>query len=300
MILNSSGADAGKRLDVFLQEQLSGYSRSRLQEWIKSGRVRVNGTGERASYRLRGGETVEVEPAALPPLNAYAEDLPLKTLYEDADVIAVDKPAGMAVHAGAGRHSGTLVNALLHRFGALSKAGGEERPGIVHRLDRLTSGVILVARNDAAHRRLADQFSSRKIEKVYLALVHGVLKQDQGRIERPISRDPVRRVRMTARRAEGRTAITEYKVLRRFEAFTFVEVRIKTGRTHQIRVHFSSIGHPVAGDPLYGAPKKAAGKPPLERYFLHAHRVRFEQPSTGEPVTVVSPLPPELQAWMEA
>jgi 23S rRNA pseudouridine1911/1915/1917 synthase len=205
----------------------------------------------------------------------------------------------MAVHAGAGRHSGTLVNALLHHFGTLSTAGGDERPGIVHRLDRLTSGVILVARTDAAHRRLAEQFATRKIEKVYLALVHGVLKQDQGQIERPISRDPVRRVRMTARRAQGRTAITEYRVLRRFAGFTFVEVRIKTGRTHQIRVHFSTIGHPVAGDPLYGAPANVAGRPPLGRYFLHAHRVRFAQPSTGEPVTVVSPLPPELEAWME-
>jgi 23S rRNA pseudouridine1911/1915/1917 synthase len=299
LVLNSSAADAGKRLDVFLQEQLSEYSRSRLQDWIKSGRVLVNGTGERASYRLRSGETVEVQPAALPPLNAFAEDLPLKILYEDADVVAVDKPAGMAAHAGAGRHSGTLVNALLHHFGTLSTTGGEDRPGIVHRLDRLTSGVILVARTDAAHRRLAEQFATRKIEKVYLALVHGVLKQDQGQIERPISRDPVRRVRMTARRAQGRTAITEYRVLRRFAGFTFVEVRIKTGRTHQIRVHFSTIGHPVAGDPLYGAPANVAGRSPLGRYFLHAHRVRFAQPSTGEPVTVVSPLPPELEAWME-
>lgn len=296
MILNASAIDSGKRLDVFLQEQLSQYSRSRLQDWIKAGLVRVNGTGERASYRVRSGETIEVEPAELPPLHAFAEDLPLKVLYEDADVIAVDKPAGMVVHAGAGRHSGTLVNALLHHFGTLSKAGGDERPGIVHRLDRLTSGVILVARTDAAHRSLAAQFSSRRVEKVYLALVHGAVKLDQGRIERPISRDPVRRVRMTARRAEGRPAITEYRVLKRFPGFTYLEVQIKTGRTHQIRVHFSAMGHPVVGDPLYGAPEKEASS--LGRYFLHAHRVRFEQPTTGAPITVISPLPAALESWM--
>ena len=188
MISNAASADAGKRLDIFLQEQLPDYSRSRLQDWIKAGRVRVNGASGRASSRLRGGEAVQVEPAELPRLHAFAEDIPLKILYEDPDVIAVDKPAGMVVHAGAGRHSGTLVNALLHHFGSLSKAGGEERPGIVHRLDRFTSGVILVARTDAAHRNLAVQFATRRIEKIYLALVHGSVKQDQGRIEKPIPR----------------------------------------------------------------------------------------------------------------
>jgi len=298
LILTASASDAGKRLDVFLQEQLSQYSRSRLQEWVKGGRVRVNGAAGRASLRLRGAEKVEVEPAELPPLRAVAEDLPLQILYQDQDVIAVDKPAGMVVHAGAGHQSGTLVNALLHHFGALSKAGGEERPGVVHRLDRYTSGVILVARNDAAHRSLAAQFASRQVEKVYLALVHGALPRDEGRIEKPISRDPVRRVRMTARRAEGRQAITEWKVLQRFKGFTLVEVRIKTGRTHQIRVHLASIGHPVAGDRLYGAPARVEGRPPLERCFLHAHRIRFLRPATGESLTLESPLPEELRVWM--
>lgn len=200
LVLNASFADAGKRLDVFLQERLPDYSRSRLQEWIKAGWVSVNGAIGRASSRLHGGEAIKVEPAELPRLHAFAEDIPLKILYEDPDVIAVDKPAGMVVHAGAGCHSGTLVNALLHHFGTLSEAGGVERPGIVHRLDRFTSGVILVARTDAAHRNLAAQFATRRIEKIYLTLVHGSVKQDQGRIEKPISRDPVRRVRMTARR----------------------------------------------------------------------------------------------------
>lgn len=299
MIVNASQADAGKRLDVFLQEQLPEFSRSRLQDWIKAGRVRINGAGGRASARLRGGEAIDVEPAAPPPLKAYAEDLSLTILYEDADVIAVDKPAGMVVHAGAGRHSGTLVNALLHHFGSLAEGGGEERPGIVHRIDRFTSGVLLVARTDAAHRSLAAQFAARTVEKVYLALVHGTVKADQGRIEKPISRDPARRIRMTARRAEGRSAITEYRVLERFAGFTYLEVRIRTGRTHQIRAHFASIGHPVAGDRLYGAPAPTAGLAPLERTFLHAHRVRFSHPATGAPVTVESPLAPELAAWMK-
>jgi len=294
VIFNASEADAGKRLDVFLQEQLPEYSRSRLQDWIKSGRVRVNGEAERPSVRLRGNESVEVEPAALAPLKAYAEDLPLEILYQDDEVIAVNKPAGMVVHAGAGRHSGTLVNALLHHFGALSKGGGEERPGIVHRIDRFTSGVLLVARTDAAHRGLAAQFAARTVEKVYLAMVHGIVKADQGRIEKPISRDPARRLRMTARRAEGRPAITEYKVLERFAGFTYLEVRIRTGRTHQIRAHFASLGHPVAGDRLYGAP----AQPALDRTFLHAHRVRFAHPTTGERITVEAPLPPDLTAWM--
>jgi 23S rRNA pseudouridine1911/1915/1917 synthase len=269
-----------------------------LQQWIKAGRVRVNGAAERPSYRLRGGEAVEVEPAELPPLRAVPEEIPLRILYQDQDVIAVDKPAGMVVHAGAGVRTGTLVNALLHHFGSLSQLGGELRPGIVHRLDRYTSGVLLVARSDAAHRKLAQQFAARRVEKVYLALVHGTVKGEQGRIEKPISRDPVRRVRMTARRAEGRAAITEYRVLRRLGGFTLLEVGIKTGRTHQIRAHLASLGHPVAGDRLYGAPAKVAGRPPLERFFLHAHRIRFEQPSTGVPVTVESPLPAELEAWV--
>ena len=299
MIVNASEADAGKRLDVFLQEHLPEFSRSRLQDWIKAGRVRVNGAGERPSSRLRGGEAVEVEPAALPPLKAYAEDLPLEILYQDDDVIAVNKPAGMVVHAGAGRHSGTLVNALLHHFGTLAKGGGEERPGIVHRLDRFTSGVLLVARTDAAHRGLAAQFAGRTVEKVYLALVHGRVKADQGRIEKPISRDPVRRLRMTARLGEGRSAITEYRVLERLAGFTYLEVRIRTGRTHQIRAHFASIGHPVAGDRLYGAPAQTEGLPPLERTFLHAHRVRFSHPVTGAPVTVEAPLAAELADWMK-
>jgi 23S rRNA pseudouridine1911/1915/1917 synthase len=296
--LTAGPGDAGKRLDQVLRERLPEYSRSRLQEWIRLGRVQVGGRERRAAYLLRAGETVEVAPAEVAPLRAAPEEIPLVVLYEDADLVAIDKPAGMVVHAGAGVNSGTLVNALLHRFGALSGVGGELRPGIVHRLDRYTSGVMLVAKHDTAHRRLAAQFAAREVEKTYLALVHGAMRGESGRIETPIARDPVRRTRMTARLKTGRAAWSEWKVLDRLEGFTLLGVRIGTGRTHQIRVHLSSIGHPVAGDTLYGAPARVEGKPPLGRFFLHSHRIRFRLPSTGAEMTVVSPLPRELQEWM--
>jgi len=291
--------DAGKRLDHAVHQRFPQSSRSRVQDWIKQGRVLVNGRSARASHIVRTADIIDVEPSDPAPLRATPEQIPLTILYEDADVVAIDKPAGMVVHAGAGVHSGTLVNALLHRFGRLSRSAGELRPGIVHRLDRFTSGVLLVAKNDAAHQRLAHQFASRQVEKTYLALVHGKVKQDRGRIEKPIARDPRQRVRMTARLARGRAAWSEYHVLRRFAAFTLLEVRIGTGRTHQIRVHLSSIGHPVVGDRLYGAPAQIGSEPTLPRYFLHAHRIKFHQPSTAEPVTVESPLPEDLEAWMQ-
>jgi 23S rRNA pseudouridine1911/1915/1917 synthase len=292
--VTATAADAGKRLDVYLREQLPERSRSRLKEWIEAGRVHVDGAASKPSRLLRGGERIEVEPAAPTPLRAAAEDLPLEILYEDADVIAVNKPAGMAVHPGAGRWSGTLVNALLHHFSGLSAVSGAERPGIVHRLDKDTSGVLLVARHDAAHRKLAAQFAGRRIEKVYLALVEGRVGSDAGRIEKPIARDPVRRIRMTTRLRAGRAATTEFRVLHRYEGFTLLEVRIGTGRTHQIRVHLASLGHPVAGDRLYGA--RAA---PGERFFLHARRIGFDHPATGERVGVEAPLAAELERWLQ-
>ncbi|MEI9975192.1 MAG: RluA family pseudouridine synthase [Ignavibacteriota bacterium] len=298
--LRAEPPDAGKRLDQFIHEHLAEFSRARIQQWIRDGRVRVNASAGRPSRTLRAGEAVEVEPAEPPPLHASAEDIPLQILYENADLVAIDKPAGMVVHAGAGVHSGTLVNALLHHFESLSAVGGALRPGIVHRLDRFTSGVLLVAKNDRAHRALAEQFSGRQVEKTYIALVHGSVKAETGRIDRPITRDPVHRTRMTARLGEGRAAWSEYRVTKRFERFTLLEVRIGTGRTHQIRVHLSGLGHPVVGDSLYGAPSKVEGMPLLGRYFLHAHRIRFHLPSTGEEVTVVSPLPRELEEWVDA
>ncbi|MBM3775718.1 MAG: RluA family pseudouridine synthase, partial [Acidobacteria bacterium] len=209
-----SQAQAGKRLDHVLHQQLPQFSRSRLQEWIRSGHVLVNGACQRPGYLLRLGDRVAVTPQRPAPLRAEPEAIPLAVLYEDADLVAIDKPAGMVVHAGAGVRSGTVVNALLGRFGALSTAGGELRPGIVHRLDRYTSGVLLVARHDTAHRALAAQFAGRKVEKVYLALVHGQVKQERGRIDKPIARHPRQRIRMTARLGgppgPGRPAETEY------------------------------------------------------------------------------------------
>jgi 23S rRNA pseudouridine1911/1915/1917 synthase len=281
-----------QRLDLVVHAQLPEYSRSRIQDWIKNGRILVNGTAQRASFLIRGGEEIAVSPAAAPPLKASAEAIELKILYEDDDIVAIDKAAGMVVHAGAGNHSGTVVNALLHHFQNLSHVGGDLRPGIVHRLDRFTSGVLLVAKNDPAHQSLAKQFASREVRKIYLTMVHGVVPQDQGRIEKPIARDPKRRERMTARLATGRAAWSEYRVLKRYAKYTFLEVSIGTGRTHQIRVHLSSIGYPVVGDKLYGAPESDLG-----RYFLHAHRTEFRQPTSNEPVTVTSPLAPELEKW---
>jgi 23S rRNA pseudouridine1911/1915/1917 synthase len=283
--------DRGKRLDSFLHERLSQFSRSRLQSWIREGRVVVGGQSARSSLVLHGSEIIVVDPGQLPPIRATAEDIPLSVLYEDDSAIVIDKPAGMVVHAGAGVHDGTLVNALLHRFTTLSSIGGELRPGIVHRLDRFTSGVLLVAKNDAAHRDLAAQFASRSVQKTYLALVEGRLT-GKGRIDQPITRDPRNRARMTARLAFGRPSLTSWEVVENFPEFTFLKVDLGTGRTHQIRAHMAAINHPVAGDKMYGAKPSA-----WNRYFLHAHRLVFRSPATGGDVAVESVLPADLAAW---
>jgi len=258
--------DAGRRLDQFLTAHLENVSRARVQELISEEKVLVDGKPAKASLKLRGGESISIlGEAHRPPLRAIAEEIPLNIVYEDDDLAIIDKPAGMMVHAGAGatddeRNRGTLVNALLHHFSTLSGVGGELRPGIVHRLDKETSGLIIVAKNDVAHRKLAEQFSDREVKKTYVALVHGWVKKDSGTIAASISRDRVRRTRMTTRLSGGREAVSHYKVLRRIETpfgkFTFIEVKIDTGRTHQIRVHMASLGHPVVGDTLYGAPRE--------------------------------------------
>lgn len=294
---------AGQRLDHFLAAALPELSRSRLQELIKQGCVVLGGAVvKRPSLRLRGEEKLAVEVVERPPLRATPEDIPLDILYEDDDLIAVNKPAGMVVHAGAGARQGTLVNALLYHFQQLSTVGGEQRPGIVHRLDKGTSGVILAARTDEAHRKLAAQFTQRTVEKHYIALVHGQMKQQQGRIRLPVARDRVRRTRMTTRYREGRPADTEYKVLESVKGFSLLELRLHTGRTHQIRVHLSSLGRPVAGDRLYGAPGVLRldnrKRPTLNRNFLHAKQLSFRQPRTDEPVTVSAPLPEELRSLL--
>jgi 23S rRNA pseudouridine1911/1915/1917 synthase len=303
--------DAGKRLDQFLAAQLGEVSRARVQQLIREQKALVNDAAAKASLRLRGGERITLlGPAQPPPLRAVPEDIPLDIVYEDDDLAVVNKPAGMMVHAGAGaledsRNQGTLVNALLHRFGRLSALGGELRPGIVHRLDKATSGLIVVAKNDEAHRRLAAQFSDRKVKKTYLALVHGWLKQDRGTIHSSISRDRVRRTRMTTRREGGREAITHYRVQRRLETpfgrFTLLELKIDTGRTHQIRVHLAALGHAVVGDTLYGAPREIRGKDnsiSLPRNFLHAAALEFEHPRSGREFSFSRPLPAELEKFL--
>jgi len=291
MTIQPSIADRGKRLDSVLHDHLPQFSRSRLQSWIREGRVLVDGQTAKASHLLRGEEAIVVEPGQLPPLRATAEDIPLTVLYEDDSAIVIDKAAGMVVHAGAGIHDGTLVNALLHRFTTLSSLGGELRPGIVHRLDRFTTGVLLVAKHDAAHRDLAAQFAARQVQKNYVTLVEGRL-EGKGRIDKPITRDPRNRARMTARLAFGRPSLTSWESAELFADFTFLKIDLGTGRTHQIRAHMASISHPVAGDKLYGAEPS-----PWNRYFLHAHRLAFRSPATGGQVVVESPLPPDLAAW---
>lgn len=305
--------DAGTRLDQFLVSRIPEASRARMQQLIHEEKVLVNDKPAKASLKLRGDERVDVIGEAQPaPLRAIAEDIPLDIVYEDKDLAVVNKPAGMMVHAGAGateddRNRGTLVNALLHRFRALSEVGGELRPGIVHRLDRNTSGLIIVAKNDFAHRKLAEQFSSREVSKQYVALAHGWFKQPKGTISAPISRDEQRRTRMTTRGAGGRSAVSHYEVVKQFESgygkFSLVRVKIETGRTHQIRVHLSSIGHPIVGDNLYGAPaeiKPPKGSLPLSlgRQFLHAAKVEFRQPRSGKELRFESDLPKELRTFL--
>jgi 23S rRNA pseudouridine1911/1915/1917 synthase len=311
--LRSSSADRGKRLDQFLVAQIPDISRARAQQLIEQEKVLVNGRPAKASLKLRGDEIVlALGPAQQAPLRAMAEDIPLDIVFEDRDLAVVNKPAGMMVHAGAGateddRNRGTLVNALLHRFRTLSEVGGDLRPGIVHRLDRNTSGLILVAKNDVAHRKLVEQFSRREIHKQYVALVHGWFKEKKGTIKAPISRDPVRRTRMTVKGAGGRTAISHYQVEKQFESdygkFSLVEVKIETGRTHQIRVHLSSVGHPIVGDTLYGAPTEIEPKRgpavSLPRQFLHAAKLELQHPRAKRALRFEVRLPEELTAFLE-
>jgi 23S rRNA pseudouridine1911/1915/1917 synthase len=316
---------AGQRLDHYLATRLSDVnqsevSRARVQQLIEKGEVLVNEAPAKASLRLKGEEKIMViGPPHAPPLRAMAEEIALDIVYEDDDLAIVNKPAGMMVHAGAGatddaRNRGTLVNALLHHFGKLSAVGGELRPGIVHRLDRATSGLMVVAKNDETHSRLARQFSSRQVHKTYLALVHGWPKEDRGTIQSPISRHSQRRTRMTTRGFGGREAVTHYMVLRKIDApygkFALVELKIETGRTHQIRVHMSSLGHPVVGDALYGAPgelrsqsnkRRAAGMPAtlaLDRHFLHSASLEFTHPRTKKLLKFSRPLPEELDSLL--
>jgi 23S rRNA pseudouridine1911/1915/1917 synthase len=302
----------GKRLDQFLVDQIAETSRARVQQLIDEKKVLVNDSAVKASLRLRGGEWISIlGEVKLPPLRAMAEEIPLDIVYEDDDLAVVNKAAGMMVHAGAGatedaRNRGTLVNALLYRFRQLSGVGGELRPGIVHRLDKATSGLIVVAKNDESHRRLAAQFARRMVKKTYIALVHGWMKQEGGTISSSISRDSVWRTRMTTKRSGGREAITHYTSQKQIDSkygkFTLMEVRIDTGRTHQIRVHLASLRHPVVGDTLYGAPREMRAKNDagisLPRNFLHAAELQLQHPRSGEMLSFARALPEELQRFL--
>ena len=304
--------DSGARLDRFVVAHCPELSRTRVQELIESGFVLIDGkAASKGAQHLRSGQKISIEVTERPAIFAAAEAIPLDALYEDDDVIAINKAAGMTVHAGAGNVSGTLVNALLGRGQALSQSGDPLRPGIVHRLDKETSGVILVAKNDAAHAKLGEAFRLRAIKKTYIALVQGVLGEKSGRIELAIGRDPIHRTRMTTLRkswhgadiTNPREARTDWKALAKIDGTTLVEVQLHTGRTHQIRVHFSALKHPVVGDTLYGAASEMRiGKltlPPLERNFLHAAKLGFAQPRTGAWIEVRAVLPGELRNYLK-
>jgi 23S rRNA pseudouridine1911/1915/1917 synthase len=308
--LLAASSDSGTRLDRFVATQCPELSRTRVQELIEAGLILVDGRPAKGAHKLRGGERIKVDAQQRPPLRAEPEAIPLEVLYEDDDVVVINKPAGMTVHAGAGNSTGTLVNALLGRGQSLSQSSDLLRPGIVHRLDKETSGVILVAKNDYAHAKLGEAFRQRTIKKTYIALVQGVLEKDQGRIELPIARDPKNRTRMTTQRktwhgqalSNPREARTDWRALARLDSTTLVEVQLHTGRTHQIRVHFSALKHPVVGDTLYGAATELRlGKlplPPLGRNFLHAAKLGFAQPRSGAWIEVRAPLPAELCAFL--
>ncbi|MGH9575276.1 MAG: RluA family pseudouridine synthase [Candidatus Acidiferrales bacterium] len=313
-----SSEDAGQRLDRFVAAQLPELSRNRIQGLMDDGHILVDGIAKKPSHRVAAGETIAIDLPPPPSGLVEPEAIPLHSLYEDDDLAVINKPAGMIVHPGAGAETGTLVAALLHHFRqpvnattaaaarasstGLSSTGGPLRPGIVHRLDKDTSGAIVVARTDAAHAKLAAAFSNRLVAKTYIALLHGKPHGESGRIELPIARDIHRRSRMTTRRREGREARTDWRALAHIANFTLVEADLHTGRTHQIRVHFSALACPIVGDTIYGAPREErVGKellPPLGRNFLHAARIAFAHPRTGKRLEFRAPLPAELVDYL--
>ncbi len=293
---------AGRRVDLWLAHQLPSLSRARLQALIAEGHVLVDGQATRASARLREGQQVRVCVPPARQAEPRPEDIPLTIVREDAHLLVVEKPPGLAVHPGAGRAGGTLVNALLHYAADLSGIGGVLRPGIVHRLDRGTSGLIVVAKDDATHRALAHQFATRSVLKEYLALVHRVPSRPHGEIDAAIGRDPVHRKRMSVRAPRAREAHTSWSVEEAFDGAALLRVRIHTGRTHQIRVHLASIGHPLAGDATYGGTRTPSSRragarqalASLTRPALHAARIAFTHPASGERIELLSPLPADI------
>jgi len=295
----------GLRLDSFLTALLPDLSRSRIQRLIKDGRVLLSGSAgpPRASSIVHEGQAFAVDIPAPAPAAPEAEELPLRIIFQDADVVVLDKPAGMVVHPAAGHSGGTLVNALLHHVKDLSGVGGELRPGIVHRLDRGTSGVMVVAKHDQAHQELSRQFSDREVEKEYVALVWGVVQSGR-RIDAAIGRDPSHRQKMSTRARRARSAVTRVAAAHHFQGVSLLKVAIATGRTHQIRVHLSAIGHPIVGDATYGGVHRRVANNlravmRLERPFLHSARLSFTHPGDGRRVDFESPLPPDLQSVLD-
>lgn len=289
-------ADAGQRLDKFLAGQLAELSRSRIQSLIREGAVTVNGKPVKASHEMEAGNVAKGEVPPDKPAHAQPQDLPLELLYEDAHLAVLNKASGMVVHPAHGNEDGTLVNALLHRFGAMSSIGGVARPGIVHRLDKETSGCLVVARTDVTHQGLTEQFAGRSVEKIYLAVVQGVPAVRSGTVETQIGRDPHDRLRMAVLPPPaGKSAITDYEVVHVTGADALVKCTLHTGRTHQIRVHMKHLGHPLLGDEVYA---RLSRQTRTGRLMLHARRLGFTHPATGERMTFTAPVPPEFRPWL--
>ena len=296
ILLKAAEESKNQRLDAFLASSLDELTRSQATRLIESGAVTVNGKAVSKSYKLTGGEDIAVTLPAPEPVEAVAQDIPLDVVYEDADVIVVNKPSGMVVHPAPGHADGTLVNALLHHCaGSLSGVGGALRPGIVHRIDRDTSGLIIAAKNDAAHRFLSAQLADHTLARTYECIVVGTLREDSGTVDAPIARHPTDRKRMAVVQG-GRPAVTHWEVIARYPGFTHVRCRLETGRTHQIRVHMAYLGHPILGDTVYGAKKEVAG---LTGQCLHAVGLRFLHPRTHEAVELSCPLPEEFTGMLQ-
>jgi 23S rRNA pseudouridine1911/1915/1917 synthase len=288
-----SDDDRGERLDLFVA-RLTGMTRTQAQRLISEGAVRVDGASLHKNHRLQPGESVEVEHSPPRPAKPVPQSIPVKIIYQDRDLAVISKPAGMVVHPAAGHREGTLVNALLYALDDLSGVGGELRPGIVHRLDRDTSGLMVVAKNDLSHLRLQEMVQDRSMSRIYLALIHGVPNTRLGTVNAPVGRDPKERKRMAVTMESGRPSLTHFKVVGEFRKSALLEVELETGRTHQIRVHLSFIGHPVAGDREYGKPGALEAEIGLKRQFLHAHRLTFTHPTSGEGLAFEDPLPKDL------
>ncbi|PKK38688.1 Ribosomal large subunit pseudouridine synthase D [Clostridiaceae bacterium JG1575] len=288
--------EAGQRVDQYLSGLDEELSRARIVQLIREDALRVNGVAVKPSYRVQSGDVIELTLRPREELSAKAQDLPLEILYEDEDLLVVNKPCGMVVHPAPGSPSGTLVNALMHHFESLSQVGGSLRPGLVHRIDKDTSGILVVAKNDAAHLSLSAQLKDHSMTRQYVALCQGIIKEDQGVVDAPLGRDPNHRVRMAVR-PEGRRAVTHYRVQKRFLDATFVVLQLETGRTHQIRVHMAKRHHPVLQDPVYG---KKDPKIPYEGQMLHAQKLGFLHPRTGKYLEFTAPVSREFQAVLRA